>query len=76
MIIALIRYVPLFVLGQAFVVGGLILFGATLRKPKNQPATPRKSDLRELAARQTETKKMRIGGGVLFVFGAVLSLIS
>jgi hypothetical protein len=76
MIVALIRYVPLFVLGQAFVVGGLILFGATLRAPKNRPATPRKSELREIAARQTETKKMRIGGAVLFAFGAVLSFIS
>ena len=63
-------------LGLGFVLMGAGLFALTLRKPKDLPAVPNKSQLRERAALAEETKKMRFGAIAIFGFGAVLILLS
>lgn len=72
------RSTPLLVLGAFFIAMGVGFFVFTLRAapPVAPAAAPKKSELRELEARRTETSKMRIAGAVLTAFGAVLVLIS
>lgn len=69
--------IPLLSLAGFFVLVGLGLFAFTLKAPKapDANAPQKKSELRELAARQQELTKMRIGGAVLVVFGVVLMFI-
>ena len=63
-------------LGIGFVLMGAGLYALTLRKPKDAPAVPNKSQLREQAAMAEETKKMRMGATVIAAFGAALILLS
>ena len=67
---------PIFGLGFIFVLMGVGMFLLSLRKPKPLPAAPKKADLREQEALRDETKKMRIGAGILAGLGVVLMLIS
>lgn len=71
---------PLIGLGIAFSLGGLALFALTLRKATSaaRPATApmKKSELRELQARQTETNKLRIAAAILVAMGAALMILS
>ena len=69
--------IPLLALAGFFVFAGLALFAMTLREPKapNPNVPQKKSELRELAARQQELTKMRIGGAGLVLFGVVLMFI-
>jgi hypothetical protein len=62
-------------LGLGFLLMGAGLLALTVRKAKPTPAVPNKSQLREQAALADETKKMRIGGGVIAGFGLALLLI-
>ena len=61
-------------LGFGFILMGAALFALTMRKPKDLPALPNKSQLRERAALVEETKKMRIGAGVVVAFGVIIIL--
>ena len=63
-------------LGVGFILMGAGLFALTLRKPKPTPPNPNSKQLREQAALADETKKMRIGAGVVAGFGVLLLLIS
>jgi hypothetical protein len=63
-------------LGVGFILMGVALYALTLRKPKPTPAIPNKSQLREQAALEHETKKMRIAAGITAAFGAVLLLLT
>jgi uncharacterized protein YjeT (DUF2065 family) len=62
-------------LGIVFALGGLALFAYTLRKVQT-PVNPKKSELRELQARQTETNKLRVAAAILVAVGAVLMIFS
>jgi hypothetical protein len=68
---------PLLALAGFFAVAGLALFAMTLREPKapSSAAPQKKSGLRELAARQQELVKMRVGGAVLVLVGAILMFL-
>ena len=63
-------------LGIGFILMGVALYALTLRKPKPTTAIPNKSQLREQAALEQETRKMRIGAGITAAFGAVLLLLT
>jgi hypothetical protein len=63
-------------IGLGFVLMGAGLYALTLRKPKDTPATPTKSQLRELAALAEENKKMRIGAGVIAGVGLIMFLLT
>ena len=54
------------------------LFALTLRKPEQKPSTAplNKSQQREAAARAEETKKMRLGAGILAGIGVLLMVLS
>ena len=69
--------IPLLVLAAFFVVAGLALFALTLKRPKSSPGAtaPKKSELRELAEREKEKGKMRIGAAVIVIFGVILLFI-
>lgn len=71
------RSAPLFAIGAFLVLGAAGLFALTLRKPATKPiANPNKSQLRDAVAAAEETKKMRIGAGILAAIGLVLMAIS
>lgn len=71
------RSAPIFAIGAFLLLGAAGLFALTLRKPDTKPvANPNKSHLREQAAAAAETKKMRIGAGILAGIGLVLIAIS
>ena len=63
-------------LGIGFILMGAALFALTLRKPKSTPAVPNKAQLREQAVLAEETRKLRIGSGIIAAFGAVLLLLT
>ena len=63
-------------IGLGFVLMGAGLYALTLRKPKETPATPTKSQLREQAALAEENKKMRIGAGVIAGVGLIMFLLT
>jgi hypothetical protein len=63
-------------LGIGFILMGAALYALTLRKSKPTSAIPNKSELREQAALEQETKKMRIAAGITAAFGAVLLLLT
>lgn len=67
---------PAFIaLGFGFILMGVGLFALTMRKSKDLPAYPTKTQLREQAILAHETKKMRIAAGVVVVFGISLCLM-
>ncbi len=72
------RATPILALGLTFVVGGIALFVFAQRlKDKADATTPkRKSDERELAVEKQNNAKMRLGGGILAGFGALLVAVS
>ena len=66
---------PAFIaLGVGFLLMGVGLFALTLRKEKKTPVNPNKSQLREIAAMEQETKKMRIGAAAIAAIGLALLL--
>jgi hypothetical protein len=79
------RSLPVFGLGLSFALAGLGLLAVTLRKAKAAEAGKagaplKKSEVREReaeqAARQMETKKMRIAGAVCLALGATVMILS
>jgi hypothetical protein len=70
------RSIAFAALGLGFFLMGAGLYALTLRKPKDTPAVPNKSQLRELAAMAEETKKMRIGAGVTAGLGLMMFLLA
>jgi hypothetical protein len=70
------RSIAFAALGLGFVLMGAGLYALTFRKPKDTPAMPTKSQLRERAALAEETKKMRIGAGVTAGVGLVMFLLA
>lgn len=71
------RSIPLLSVGFMLVLMGAGLFALTLGKKKPEAAAPaNKKELREQEARNEETKKMRLGAGILAGIGLVLILIS
>ena len=67
---------PLFGMGVFFAIAGIGLFSVTLRKAKVAAAPVKKSELRELQARQLETTKLRIAAAISVAIGVVLMTIS
>jgi len=63
-------------LGFGFILMGAGLFALTLKKAKPGPPLPTKAQLREEAVQAEETKKLRIAGGTIAGFGALLILLS
>jgi hypothetical protein len=64
---------PAFIaIGLGFILMGVGLFALTLKKPKNVPANPTKSQLREQAALADENRKMRTAAGVVAGLGALM----
>lgn len=63
-------------LGIGFILMGAGLYALTLRKPKDAPAHPTKSQLREQAALVEENKKMRLAAGGAAGLGAVFLLLT
>jgi uncharacterized membrane protein len=59
-------------LGIGFLLMGLGLYVLTLRKSKQLPVNPNKSQLREQAELAEESGKLRLAAGVIAIFGAVL----
>ena len=72
------RSTPILALGIVFALSGLALFAFAMRKKDEAPSAKpvRKSDLRDIEIEQKNNVKMRIAGGILAAFGAVLVLIS
>jgi hypothetical protein len=70
------RSIAFAALGLGFVLMGAGLYALTLRKPKETPATPTKSQLREQSALSEENKKMRIGAGVIAAVGLIMFLLA
>lgn len=72
------RALPLLALGLLFFLGGIALFAFTMRqKDKLAATTPkRKSDERALAVEKRNNVKMRVAGGILAGFGALLLVVS
>lgn len=72
------RATPILALGLVFVIGGIVLAGFAQRlKAKTDATTPkRKSDERELAVEKQNNSKLRLGGGILAGFGALLVVVS
>lgn len=66
---------PLFGVGVFLAIGGIALFAFTLRKAPASPTPPKKSELREMAAQQTETNKLRVAAAMLVVAGVLLLTI-
>ena len=62
-------------IGLGFILMGAGLYALTLRKPKNTPAIPTKSDLREQAALAEENRKMRLAAGISAAIGFALAAI-
>jgi len=73
--LALFRSLPVAALGGGVVLLALALFVFTLRKETPTGGEGGRAQ-RERAARQEETKKTRLGAGVLAAIGVVLLLIS
>ena len=66
-------------LGIGFLLMGVGLYALTWRKPKAEGASaanPTKTQLRERAEREAETRKMRLAAGCLALFGALLVIFS
>ncbi len=72
------RSTPVLALGLVFLIGGIALFVFALRLQKvaETAKAPRKSDLRDLAIEKQNNVKMRIAGGVLAAFGAILAILA
>ncbi|MDO8542015.1 MAG: hypothetical protein Q7S40_16375 [Opitutaceae bacterium] len=70
------RSLSLYGFGMFFVLAGAALFALSLRKPKPLPPTAKKSAVREEAALQAESKKLRIAAGVTAGIGVLLLLIA
>lgn len=72
------RATPILALGLVFVIGGIALAGFAQRlKAKTDATAPkRKSDERELAIEKQNNSKLRLGGGILAGFGALLVVVS
>ena len=67
---------PIFAIGVFFVLVGGGLLALTLRKPKAPSAIPNKTQQREQARLQDESKKLRLAAGILGGLGIILMLIS
>lgn len=71
------RYPAFFAFGLGFVLMGAGLFALTMRKAKGATlVNPSKTQLREKAALDAETRKMRLGAGLAVGLGAVLCVIA
>lgn len=63
-------------MGVFFALAGLALFAITLRKANVAAVPVKKSQQRELQARQVETTKLRIAAAISVAIGVVLMTIS
>ena len=63
-------------LGVGFLLMGGGLFALSLKKSTPPPPNPNKSQLREQAIEAEETKKLRMAGGGIAGFGAVLLILA
>jgi hypothetical protein len=72
------RATPILALGIMFLLAGFALFAFAQRlKDKTDATVPkRKSDARVLAVEKQNNSKMRLAGGILAGFGAVLVVVS
>lgn len=72
------RATPILALGLVFVIGGIALsvFAQRLKSKVDATTPKRKSDERELAVEKQNNAKLRLGGGILAGFGALLVAVS
>ena len=72
------RSTPILALGIVFLLGGVALFAFALRQKDTLESAkaPRKSDLRHLEIEKKNNVKLRIAGGVLAAFGAILAVLA
>ncbi|MCX6955812.1 MAG: hypothetical protein NTV51_27015 [Verrucomicrobia bacterium] len=72
------RATPILALGLVFLIGGIALFAFAMRQKDAAEGAkaPRKSDLRNLEIEKKNNVKLRIAGGVLAGFGAILAILA
>lgn len=70
------RSIAFIALGVGFILMAAGLFALTLRKPKELPANPNKSQLREAEALVEENRKMRLAAAIVAAIGLVTALVT
>jgi hypothetical protein len=68
------RSIAFIALGVGFILMAAGLFALTLRKPKELPANPNKSQLREAEALVQENRKMRLAAAIVAAIGVATAL--
>ena len=70
------RSIAFIALGVGFILMAAGLYALTLRKPKELPANPNKSQLREAEALVEENRKMRLAAGIVAAIGLGMALVT